>query len=190
VPGAHNLANLCGAVAGAMLLLGGPPRPGAVQAAVDAFGGLPSRCRTVGERDGREFVDDALASNPFATTASLGAFPGRELTVILGGADRGTDPGILLEALAARRPVPRVVVLGTAADAAARRLLDGGSALEAPDVAGAVALAVSVTPPGGVVLFSPAAPTPAGGGGYRARSREFVSAAGLGETAGDTDSGG
>ena len=59
-------------------------------------------------------------------------------------------------------------------------------------MAGAVALAVSVTPPGGVVLFSPAAPTPAGGGGYRARQLgEFVSAAGLGETAaGDTDSGG
>ena len=102
------------------------PSPGAVQAAVDAFDGLPSRCRTVGERDGREFVDDALASNPFATTASLGAFPGRELTVILGGADRGTDPGILLEALAARRPAPRVVVLGTAADAAARRCSTAG----------------------------------------------------------------
>jgi hypothetical protein len=49
-----------------------------------------------------------------------------------------------------------------------------------------VAAAVAVTPAGGVILFSPAAPTPAGGGGYGARSREFVSAAGLDETAGDS----
>jgi hypothetical protein len=30
-----------------------------------------------------------------------------------------------------------------------------------------------------VVLFSPAAPTPDGQGGYRQRSREFIAAAGL-----------
>jgi UDP-N-acetylmuramoylalanine--D-glutamate ligase len=188
VPGAHNVVNLCGAVAGATLLLGEPPRPGAVDAAVDAYDGLPSRCRTVGTRDGVEFVDDALASNPFATTASLGAFPGRELTVIVGGADRGTDPTDLLAALGDRRPSPRAVVLDGATDGAARALRSPGSPVEsvgAADLRSAVAAAVAVTPAGGVVLFSPAAPTPAGGGGYAARSREFASAAGLGETGGE-----
>ena len=52
----------------------------------------------------------------------------------------------------------------------------------AADLAEAVDAAVSMTPPGGVVLFSPAAPTPDGEGGYGARSRQFVDAAGLGES--------
>jgi UDP-N-acetylmuramoylalanine-D-glutamate ligase len=54
----------------------------------------------------------------------------------------------------------------------------------AGDLAEAVAKAVAVTPSGGVVLFSPAAPTPDGDGGYRRRSREFISAIGLGEDPG------
>ncbi len=39
--------------------------------------------------------------------------------------------------------------------------------------------AVGATPPGGVVLFSPAAPTFDGEGGYSERSRRFVRAVGL-----------
>jgi UDP-N-acetylmuramoyl-L-alanine---L-glutamate ligase len=178
-PGRHNLWNLCGAVAGAMLLTGLSPAASAVEAAVDGFAGLPSRCLTVGERYGLTFVDDALASNPFATVASISAFAGRELTVILGGADRGVDPGDLVKALTLRRPRPRVVVLPPDPD----RLVDAlGSAVPievVTDLAGAVASAVVMTPPGGVVLFSPAAPTPTGEGGFSERSRRFVEAIGL-----------
>ena len=58
VPGEHNVANLCGAIAGVLLLQGEPPSAEAVAAAVDGYVGLPSRCRTVGERDGLTFVDD------------------------------------------------------------------------------------------------------------------------------------
>ncbi len=43
----------------------------------------------------------------------------------------------------------------------------------------AVHRAVAATPAGAVVLFSPAQPTPSAEGDYRARSRRFVSAAGL-----------
>jgi UDP-N-acetylmuramoyl-L-alanine---L-glutamate ligase len=186
VPGQHNVWNLCGAIAGALLLVGRSPSIGAIGAAVDGFDGLPSRCRTVGERGGLTFVDDALASNPFATVSSLDAFPGRELTVILGGADRGVDTAGLVEALAARRPVPRVVVL-TPDNARLADSLGAGSGGEgsvptvelARDLEDAVGLAVQVTPAGGVILFSPAAPTPDGEGDFAARSRRFVQAAGL-----------
>ena len=61
-------------------------------------------------------------------------------------------------------------------------LRDAGSALSV-ETAGAleeaVAKAMAATPEGGVVLFSPAAPTPAGDGGYRQRSRQFITAIGL-----------
>ena len=51
--------------------------------------------------------------------------------------------------------------------------------LEADDMEAALRLAVDATADGGVVLFSPAAPTPEGGGGYGERSRQFIEASGL-----------
>ncbi len=190
-PGRHNTWNLCGAVAGSLLLNGRAPSPGAVRSAIGAFDGLPSRCRTIGERDGVLFVDDALASNPLATMASVEAFAGRPLTVIVGGADRGVDPTDLVAALAARRPAPRVIVLPPdpdrlviALESVGPGVGDGGLRLEvATGVGDAVRRAVAATPQGGVVLFSPAAPTPEGEGGFSARSRQFADAAGVDSTA-------
>lgn len=181
-PGQHNLWNLCGAVAGALLLIGVPPAASAVEAAVAGFAGLPSRCLTVGERNGLIFVDDALASNPYATVASIGAFAGRELTVILGGADRGVDPSDLVQALTLRRPLPKVVVLPPGPERLVEALGPAVPIEVAADLAGAVAAAMVMTPPGGVVLFSPAAPTPTGEGGFSERSRLFVEAIGLART--------
>jgi UDP-N-acetylmuramoylalanine--D-glutamate ligase len=134
------------------------------------------------------YVDDALASNPFATMASVDAYPDRDLTVIVGGADRGVDPSPLVQALAERRPVPRVIVLPPeperlaqplerAAAAAAGR--DRLSVQVASGLDDAVRRARAATPSGGVVLFSPAAPTPEGEGGFAARGRQFAEAAGL-----------
>ncbi len=186
IPGRHNRWNLCGAVAGSLLLNGRAPSSRAVAAAVDGFEGLPSRCRTIGERDGVTFVDDALASNPFATIASVEAFAGRPLTVIVGGADRGVDPVELIDALAGRRPLPKVIVLppdpGRLAGPLERTARGGDPGLSveiASGLADAVGLARASTPPGGIILFSPAAPTPEGEGGFGARSRQFAEASGL-----------
>ncbi len=186
VPGRHNLWNLCGALAGAWLLEKEVPTTTAIATAVSAFGGLPSRCHTIGQKDGLTFVDDALASNPFATEASLAAFPDRPLTLVLGGADRGVDPTGLLAAIVVRRPELRVVVLAPDtqgwSDTLATRATASGSPLvveRATDIEQAVKMAAASTPPGGVVLFSPAAPTEVGEGGYAERSRRFAAAAGV-----------
>ena len=191
VPGLHNAWNLCGAVAGALLLTGEVPSTAALESAVEGFEGLPSRCQTVGERGGITFVDDALASNPFAAMASVSAFPDRPLTVILGGADRGVDPSGLVEALAARIPVPRVIVLEPdpqrLAEALESRATEVGTTMAVdlvPDIEEAVASAVGSTPVGGVVLFAPSAPTLDGEGGYSERSRRFVQAVGVSGTGG------
>jgi UDP-N-acetylmuramoylalanine--D-glutamate ligase len=182
LPGRHNVWNLCGAIAGIVLLTGEIPSAEAVGAAVDGFAGLPSRCQVVGERDGRSFVDDALASNPFASATSIESFAGRALTVIVGGADRGVDPGPLAAALTAHRPPVAVVVLVPAPGNLVTALAGVvGEIRTAADLDEAVDLARGLTPSGGVILFSPGAPTPQGGGGYRARSLEFARAAGLSE---------
>jgi UDP-N-acetylmuramoyl-L-alanine---L-glutamate ligase len=183
VPGVHNAWNLCGAVAGALLVTGTAPSAAAVADAVDGFTGLASRCHVLGTLGDRTFVDDALASNPFAAAASIRTFVGRPLTVIVGGADRGVDPAPLAEAILGHGPGVAVVVLSPDAAGLAGALrsagVDAARIAGAADVATAVAVAVARTPAGGVVLFSPGAPTPEGGGGYRARSRDFAAASGL-----------
>ena len=179
-PGAHNVANLCGAIAGALLLTGAAPSVASVAAAIEEFDGLPSRCQSIGTRDGVEYVDDALASNPLATTASMASYTDRPMTLILGGADRGVDFAPLAEAVVARAPTPNIVVIppdgGRIVDAvraAGNRRQVEVSITETPDLGGAVRTAVAGTPNGGVVLFSPGAPTPTGHGGFGARSRRF-----------------
>ena len=180
VPGRHNAWNLCGAIAGILLLTGGTPTAAALDVAIDGFAGLPSRCHVLGEREGITFVDDALASNPFASATSIATFAGRPLTVIVGGADRGVDPGQLVAALAAHRPTAGVVVLPPGAERLVGQLAGfGGEVYTAGDLDDAVETALRLTPVGGVVLFSPGAPTPDGEGGYRERSRAFSRAAGL-----------
>jgi len=108
--------------------------------------------------------------------------------VILGGADRGVDPRGLAEVLARRRPIPGVVVLPPDAErlAAAVMATRSGHRADPPvamvaDLVEAVDVAVAMTAPGGIVLFSPGAPTPDGEGGFGARSRQFIAAAGLGD---------
>ena len=182
VPGRHNAWNLCGAIAGILLLTGAVPSAEAIGAAVDGFTGLPSRCQMLGERGGHSYVDDALASNPFASATSIESFGGRPLTVIVGGEDRGVDAGPLAAALAAHRPQAAVVVLPPNPD----RLVTALAAVvamirTAADLDEAVEVAQGLTPEGGVVLFSPGAPTPEGGGGFRTRSLAFTRAAGFSE---------
>ena len=101
----------------------------------------------------------------------------------MGGADRGVDPSPLVDAVAAHLPSAQVVVVEPDAERTVDALVAGGvdraSVRRAAGLAEAVEAAVAVTPAGGVVLFSPGAPTPDGGGGYRVRSRQFAEAAGL-----------
>ncbi|HEY4928218.1 MAG TPA: UDP-N-acetylmuramoyl-L-alanine--D-glutamate ligase [Acidimicrobiales bacterium] len=180
VTGRHNAWNLCGAITGILLLTDAAPSTPAVESAVDGFAGLPSRCQVLGERDGRTYVDDALASNPFAAATSVESFAGRPLTVIVGGADRGVDPGPLADALAAHRPAASVVLLPPGSVRLRTALVAAVTKVRsAADLDEAVEIAEGLTAPGGVVLFSPGAPTPEGGGGYRSRSRSFATAAGF-----------
>lgn len=190
IPGRHNRWNLCGAIGGVLLLDGRPPPAVAVAEAVGGFGGLPSRCQVIGESGGVTVVDDALASNPFATVESVDAFAGRHLTLVCGGADRGVDMTDLAVALAGRVPVPTVMVVGAGGFPIAEAIesTPGGGRVNltrAETLEEAVRLAVSTTPAGGVVLFSPAQPTPSDEGDYRARSSRFVTAAGLAPTVAD-----
>jgi UDP-N-acetylmuramoyl-L-alanine---L-glutamate ligase len=174
--GRHNLDNLCGAITGTRLLTGDWPDFEALSLAISSMPTLPSRLTTVLTSGGIEFVDDALASNPAGTIAALEAFEGRRVSLIAGGHDRGASLCEVARALDAM-DMATLVYLGEAGERLAAELAAIKSTvrcLKAGRVDEAVELAArALDGYDGVVLLSPAAPTPSSEGTYVDRSGQF-----------------
>jgi UDP-N-acetylmuramoylalanine--D-glutamate ligase len=179
LPGAHNAVNVAAAVAVLDALgidVAGVSGP--LEEALAAFAPLPHRLEPVHTAAGVTYVDDSLATSAQAAVAACEAYDQRPLTLLVGGLDRGIDYSPLvgyLEARVARTPLA-VVAMG----AAGRRIAAGLRSVPieaAHDLGEAVRIAAKGTPAGGVVLFSPAAASPAEYGTYEQRSAAFVDAA-------------
>jgi len=175
--GAHNGRNLCVALAvldGLGIDVVG--RKSELAAAVAAFEGLPHRLAEIADPSGVTFVDDTLSTTPHSTIHAIEAYSGRPLTVLVGGTDRGLDYAPLREFLADRE----LTVIGLP-DSGPRILselsgLPGVTAENAADLAAAVRLARKLTPAGGVVLLSPAAPSYGQFRNFEHRSEVFLQA--------------
>jgi UDP-N-acetylmuramoylalanine--D-glutamate ligase len=126
----------------------------AALAAMAGFKGLPHRQQELGEREGVLYVDDSIATTPQAAMAAMDVYKSRPLTVIVGGFDRGVDYAPLAAYLKAHG-LDRVVGLGPSG----ARILKDVKGEAAADMAEAVAKAKAMTPKGGVILLSPAAPS-------------------------------
>ncbi|MEU1886523.1 UDP-N-acetylmuramoyl-L-alanine--D-glutamate ligase [Micromonospora sp. WMMD987] len=175
--GRHNAGNLC--VALAVLDALGIDVVGhrdTLAVAVAGFHGLAHRLTEIVDPSGLTFVDDTLATSPYAAMHAIDAYDGRPLTVIVGGTDRGLDYTPLAEHLAERE----LTVIG---------IPDSGSRIVAAlaglpkvrtevvdDLVDAVRLARSVTPADGVVLLSPAAPSYGRFRNFEHRSEVFAEA--------------
>jgi UDP-N-acetylmuramoyl-L-alanine---L-glutamate ligase len=179
----HNTSNLCAALAVAKSL---DLDPAAALEAARGFRSLPHRQQELGEVGGVLFVDDSISTIPESTFAALAVYSGRDITVILGGHDRGIEYGKLVEAALAGA-AKAVICLGKSGERifslaqhhASRR--DGAACriLRADSMAEAVGYARQVTPPGGVVLLSPAAPSYGQYRDYIERGRDFAAKAGF-----------
>ncbi|AEV82835.1 UDP-N-acetylmuramoyl-L-alanyl-D-glutamate synthetase [Actinoplanes sp. SE50] len=175
--GRHNERNLC--VALAVLDGMGVDVVGLradLEAAVRSFPGLPHRLTEIADPSGVTFVDDTLSTSPYSAMHAVEAYEGRPLTVLLGGTDRGLDYAPLREFLASRE----LTVIGLP-DSGPRILaelsgLPKVTTLPAEDLADAVRLAREVTPAGGVVLLSPAAPSYGRFRNFEHRSEAFAEA--------------
>lgn len=135
------------------------PREEALQAMAD-YKGLAHRQQEVGEVEGLLFVDDSISTTPQSTMAAMQVYEGRALTLIIGGQDRGLDYRILVRAIAAH-PDIRVLCLGESGPRLHKELADAGvnRILICATMAEIVKQAKAITPKGGVVLLSPAAPS-------------------------------
>jgi UDP-N-acetylmuramoylalanine--D-glutamate ligase len=166
-------------------------------AALDAtcgFRGLPHRQEELGEIGGVLFVDDSISTIPESTVAALAVYAGRDIAVIVGGYDRGIDYGGLV-ATVLGGAAKTIICLGDSgrricalARAVSSRRHDLACTIyRAASMEDAVLFARRVTPPGGVVLLSPAAPSYGYYRDYIERGRDFAAKVGL-RAASESDS--
>ncbi len=179
VPGEHNARNVCAALA-ALEAVG----LDAIAALphLSSFKPLPHRLQLLGMRARVEFTNDSIATTPYATVEALRSLDHRAVTVIVGGFDRGVDWSGFV-AHVAEHPPHTIVATG----ANGGRIAEALCALEsphfdlmsAPTLERAVSVAQACTPAGGVVLFSPGAPSFDQFRDYAERGREFARLAGF-----------
>ncbi len=143
---------------------------------------LQSRLEVIGRDAGITWIDDALGSNPSATASGLRWLRRQEraVVVLVGGAERGVDLAPLRDEVAMWPPGRLLAVTlpdngGVLADEVGLEVVGSGSSVAEAAAGAARALAGR----GGVVLFSPAAPTPKGHGTWRDRSAELRQAVGV-----------
>ena len=177
--GRHNEGNLCVAL-GAMRAadVDCVAERDAIAAGLRTFEALPHRLTEFSDPSGVTFVDDSISTIPQATIHAIGAYPGRPLTVLLGGQDRGIDYRPLRDFLEQSK---RDLTLIGLPDSGAHILdligdADRVTRIVAEDLVDAVRLARLHTPPGGVVLLSPAAPSYGRYDNFEARAKAFRAA--------------
>ncbi|WFE66831.1 UDP-N-acetylmuramoyl-L-alanine--D-glutamate ligase [Micromonospora sp. WMMD714] len=175
--GRHNAGNLCVALAVLDALgVDVTAHRDTLAVAVAGFHGLAHRLTEIVDPSGLTFVDDTLATSPYAAMHAIDAYDGRPLTVIVGGTDRGLDYTPLAEHLAERELTvigipdsgPRIVAALGGLPKVRTDVVD--------DLVDAVRLARSVTPADGVVLLSPAAPSYGRFRNFEHRSEVFAEA--------------
>jgi len=178
LPGQHNALNACAALA-AIEAAGEDALAAAVH--LSSFRPLPHRLQTLGTRDGYTWINDSIATTPAATLEALHSLRGRKVCVLLGGFDRGVDwRGFAAEM--EREPPHVAICLGANGARIAAELEKHrcGFLLEcATTLAEAVGMARSFTPPGGVILLSPGAPSFDAFRDYAERGRVFAALAGF-----------
>ncbi len=178
VPGQHNALNACAALA-SLEAMGYDAR--AAVPALSTFRPLPHRLQPLGSHDGFDWINDSISTTPLATLAALDSLKGRDVTVLVGGHDRGLDWSAFVEGVIASPPHaivcsgangPRIAEALLAAKVQAR--VELRSTLDE-----AVTLARDITPLSGCILLSPGAPSFDQFHDYADRGRHFADLAGF-----------
>jgi len=179
LPGLHNAQNVCAALAAvdaagldAQLLA----------AHVATFKPLPHRLQTLGTHAGIAYVNDSIATTPYATIEALLSLAGQATSVLVGGFDRGVSWRAFVDHVG-RHPPHAIVTMGANGASIAAALAavpaPGFTLASSASLADAVVRARELTPAGGAILLSPGAPSFDQFHDYAARGREFARLAGF-----------
>lgn len=147
----------------------------AVAAALSSFSALEHRLEEIPDASGLTFIDDSLSTSPFAAIEALRAYEHGPACLLLGGQDRGVDYSPLVDHLA-QHPIAAVIGLPGSGRRIVGLLPRQQPVAVADDMLEAVRLARSMTPVGGFVLLSPAAPSYGLYNNYAERAADFRAA--------------
>jgi UDP-N-acetylmuramoylalanine--D-glutamate ligase len=148
--GAHNIENVLAAVTVGVVVGVAPER---IREAVKNFKAVEHRLEYVATINGVEFYNDSKATNVDATIKALESFP-RNIHIILGGKDKGSDYTVLKPLLQER--VKRVYTIGAAAEKIESHIAGAAEIIQAGTIDVAVRKAMEAASPGDVVLLAPA----------------------------------
>jgi len=181
--GRHNLDNLALAIGVAEAVTG---RIGSVREAMASFSPLPHRLETVSAPSSITWINDSIATTPFASLAALQASPPNPV-LIVGGLERGADWSMVID-YCRSKPLTGLVGLPDNGRSICSRLVAGGAvehsrSVSAANISEAVAAARGLCEANGCVLLSPGAPSFPHFRDFEQRGRAFVEAIALLERA-------
>ena len=156
--GEHNAQNAC-AVLTVIKAMGLNVKN--CEKAFATFKGLKHRLDIIGEYNGITFVDDSISTTPETAIAALKALDkGQYLTLLAGGFDRGQDYKGLAEYTSSIKDRCTIITLpDTGVRVSAEADKYGIKTIAVANMTEAVEQAFRITPQGGAVILSPAAPS-------------------------------
>lgn len=174
LPGMHNVENVMTALAATFCAMGTRARDlPPLQDAIKRFKGVEHRIEYVAEIDGIRFYNDSKATNVDSTVKALQAFE-RNIIVILGGKDKGSDYSVLAQLV--RDRVKNIVLIGAASDKIAEQLQGTRPMTRARSMEDAVHCAMDAATAGDIVLLAPACASFDMFDNYEHRGRAFKEA--------------
>ena len=148
--GSHNVENVLAAVCAGVLMGCDPAK---IRDAVHNFKAVEHRLEYVATIKGVDYFNDSKATNVDATVKALESFP-RNIHLILGGKDKGSDYTVLNDLL--RERVKRVYTIGAAAEKIESHIKGAAEVVHAETLENAIRRASAVAQSGDVVLLAPA----------------------------------
>ena len=173
LPGRHNIANYCTAIAAVWGLV----QPEQIREVARTFGGVEHRIEFVREADGVKYYNDSIATSPSRVISGVRAF-NQKIIAIQGGSDKGNDLSVMVPDLLSH--VKILILNGATADKIEQAVLaapdydpDQLQIIKVKDLAQAVEAARKAAQPGDIVSLCPACPAFDQFKTFEYRGREF-----------------
>lgn len=173
LPGRHNIANYCTAIAAVWGLV----QPEQIREVARTFGGVEHRIEFVREVDGVKYYNDSIATSPSRVISGVRAF-NQKIIAIQGGSDKGNDLSEMVPDLLTH--VKILILNGATADKIEQAVLaapdydpDQLQIIKVKDLAQAVEAARKAAQPGDIVSLCPACPAFDQFKTFEYRGREF-----------------
>ena len=173
LPGRHNIANYCTAIAAVWGLV----QPEQIREVARTFGGVEHRIEFVREAGGVKYYNDSIATSPSRVISGVRAF-NQKIIAIQGGSDKGNDLSVMVPDLLTH--VKILILNGATADKIEQAVLaapdydpDQLQIIKVKDLAQAVEAARKAAQPGDIVSLCPACPAFDQFKTFEYRGREF-----------------